>query len=193
MRFEEKEVTLRDGRALILRSPGEGDAEGMLAYLRQTAGETHFLLRTPEEVTMTLEEEKAFLKSCAEDSRRMMMAAFADGKPVGSISFAPAGPRKKVCHRAEMGVAVLREYWGQGLGTLLMREALDRARAMGYEQMELAVYEDNSRAIRLYERFGFKHWGRVRRAFRLEDGSYRDDLLMGMFLKEAEDAEGSRP
>ena len=191
MRFDEKEIQLRDGRVLTLRSPEEGDAEGMLAYLRQTAGETHFLLRTPEEVTMTLEEEKAFLKSCAEDSRRMMAAAFADGKPVGSIFFAPAGPRKKVCHRAEMGVAVLREYWHLGLGSLLMLEALNKARETGFEQMELAVCEDNARAIRLYERFGFRHWGRVRNAFKLSDGTCRDDLMMGLFLKDPEDAGGS--
>ena len=184
MRFEEKEITLRDGRTLLLRTPEEGDAEGMLEYLRTTAGETHFLLRTPEEVTLTEEEEKKFLHSVAEDSRQLMMVAFAGGKPVGSVSFAPVGKRKKVRHRAECAIAVIREYWNLGLGSLMMEEALKKAREMGYEQMELAVYADNERAIRLYERFGFEHWGRVRNAFRLSDGTYRDDLLMGLFLKD---------
>ncbi len=184
MRFEEMEITLRDGRTLLLRSPEEADAGGMLEFLRTTAGETHFLLRTPGEVTLTLEEERDFLRNAAEDSRRMMMAAFAGGKPVASVSFAPSSERVKVRHRAEMGIAVIRSYWNQGLGSLLIREALNRARDLGYEQMELAVYADNERAIRLYERFGFEHWGRVRNAFRLSDGTYRDDLLMGLFLKD---------
>lgn len=179
MRFEEKRVTLMNDTVLTLRSPEEGDAEGMLAYLRTTAAETHFLLRTPDEVTMTPEEEKNFLRSVLDDSRRVMICAFSGGEPVASLSVNPVGSRVKLRHRAEFGLAVIRAYWHLGLGGLLLREGLIAAKSLGFEQLELAVYSDNGRAIRLYERFGFEHWGRVRNAFRLEDGSYRDDLLMG--------------
>ena len=57
------------------------------------------------------------------------------------------------------------------------------APAMGYTQMELGVYSDNERAIRLYETLGFERWGVLRCAFRLPDGTYRDEIQMGLFLK----------
>lgn len=184
MRFEEKTVTLKNGAALTLRSPEEADAVGMLAYLRTTAAESHFLLRTPEEVTLTSEEEKAFLHAVLDDSRRMMICAFSSGEPVAGLSVSPVGGRVKLRHRAELGIAIIRAYWGLGLGGLMMREGLICARGLGFEQLELSVYADNDRAIKLYERFGFEHFGRIRDAFRLADGTYRDDLLMGLKLKD---------
>ena len=184
MRFEEKDVTLINGTFLTLRSPEEDDAEGMLAYLRTTAAETHFLLRTPEEVTLTIQEEKTFLRAMLDDGRRMMICAFSGGQPVASLSFNPVGSRSKLRHRAEFGLAIIRAYWHLGLGSLLMREGLLAVKSLGFEQLELSVYADNQRAIKLYERFGFEHFGRISDAFRLEDGTYRDDLLMGLKLKD---------
>ena len=44
-------------------------------------------------------------------------------------------------------------------------------------RIELGVYADNSRAIALYERFGFVHEGR-HRGHALRDGEYVDTLTM---------------
>ncbi len=182
MRFEEKVVTLTGGLTLTLRSPQEEDAEGTLVYLKTTAAETHFLLRTPEEVTLTVEEEKAFLRAVLDDSRKVMICAFLDGEPVGNLFVSPVGDRKKVRHRGEFGMAVIKAYWARGLGSLLLNEGLYAAKSLGFEQLELSVCADNERAIRLYEKFGFEHWGSIRNAFRLADNDYRDDLLMGRSL-----------
>jgi RimJ/RimL family protein N-acetyltransferase len=182
MRFIEKMITLSNGTTLTLRSPDEGDAEGMLAYLKMTAAETHFLLRKPEEVTNTIEEEKSFLCAVLENRRKMMISAFAGDNPVGNLFISPIGDRQKVRHRAEFGMAVIQTYWGLGLGSLLLRDGLHAAKDMGFEQMELFVCADNVRAIRLYEQFGFEHWGRLKNGFKLTDGTYRDDLMMGRSL-----------
>lgn len=182
MHFEEKVITLNSGLTLTLRSPDEGDAEGTLAYLRTTAAETHFMLRTPEEVTLTVEEERSFLRVVINDSRKIMICAFAGSEPVGNLFVSPIGDRQKVRHRAEFGMAVIKAYWAQGLGSRLLREGLRAAKSLGFEQMELSVCADNGRAIRLYEKFEFEHWGRIKNAFKLAEDDYRDDLLMGRTL-----------
>lgn len=182
MRFEQKEITLNN--SLTLRSPDEGDAEGTLAYLRTTAAETHFMLRTPEEVTLTVEEERSFLRAVINDNRKIMICAFAGSEPVGNLFVSPIGDRQKVRHRAEFGVAVIKAYWGLGLGSLLLREGLLAAKDMGFEQLELSVCADNERAIRLYEKFGFEHRGRIKNAFKLTKDDYRDDLMMWRSLKD---------
>lgn len=53
------------------------------------------------------------------------------------------------------------------------------AEKMGYEQLELGVCEDNERARALYTRLGFEEWGRKKRAYRLKDGTYLDEIVMG--------------
>ncbi|MGD0035622.1 GNAT family N-acetyltransferase [Paenibacillus illinoisensis] len=58
----------------------------------------------------------------------------------------------------EMGMAVIEEARGKGLGTLLMQAALDEARQRGTQAVSLSV-DPNNAAIRLYRRFGFEEIG----------------------------------
>lgn len=186
MKLDARTFTLKDGTACLLRSPEPGDALFMLAYLKRTAAETHFLMREPGEVTMTEEEERAFLQKTLDDEKMAMLAAFLEGEVIATVHLGAVGPRKKVCHRAQFGMAIVKERWGLGLGRELIETALSQAKAMGFEQLELGVFDDNHRARRLYEAFGFEQWGRMKRAFKLAGGDYRDEILMGIFLTDPE-------
>ena len=44
------------------------------------------------------------------------------------------------------------------------------------------MYSDNSRAIHLYEKFGFERYGIQPRAFKLKDGTSRDEIIMVKML-----------
>ena len=48
----------------------------------------------------------------------------------------------------------------------------------GCEQAELGVYSDNDRARHMYKKMGFKEYGMNPRAFKLKDGTYRDEIIM---------------
>ena len=65
---------------------------------------------------------------------------------------------------------------------MLMDAAIQTAQSAGYAQIELEVAADNERAIRLYERFGFKEYGRCPRALKRENG-YADEIGMVKILK----------
>jgi len=58
-----------------------------------------------------------------------------------------------------------------------MRFLMDEVRAQGVEQVILTVAAENSRARRLYERWGFTVYGTEPRAIKLSDG-YMDEVLM---------------
>ena len=62
MRFEPVAVRDKTGREIILRSAEERDAAALLAYLKTTAAETPFLIREPDEITLT-EEEAIILRN----------------------------------------------------------------------------------------------------------------------------------
>lgn len=178
MLLKQKKITFKDGRVCTLRTPIKEDARQMIEHIRQTARDTDFLLRYPEEVTFTLEKEEALLSDLADSSDSMMIAAFIDDILAGSCSFAAVGPKLKVMHRCQVGIAVNKEYWHSGIGTILFEEAIDQARQCGFEQMELEVVSRNVRAIGLYEKMGFEVYGIRKNAMKLKDGTYYSELLM---------------
>ncbi|MGD9567233.1 MAG: hypothetical protein AB7V48_02750 [Sedimentibacter sp.] len=83
MIINKKHITLKNGEVCVLKSPEETDSEKMLEHLKKTASETNFLLRYPEEVIMTIEEEKNFINSIRENPRGIMICAFIGDNLVG--------------------------------------------------------------------------------------------------------------
>jgi len=83
-------------------------------------------------------------------------------------------------HCAMLGMGVLEEYRGRGIGERLIRAALDQAKTGGFERVELSVYAKNTRAASLYRKIGFVHEGTRLKGKRL-DGVY-DDVHMMVFL-----------
>ena len=80
-------------------------------------------------------------------------------------------------HAGVLGMGILKEFRGQGLGRRLILAALERARKVSIERVELTVYVSNKRAIRLYKSVGFVREG-VKRKGRKLDGVYEDVLMM---------------
>lgn len=178
MIIQPRPITLKDGRKVVLRSAAPEDAKPMIAFLRQIAEETHFLMRYPEEAVSNVEQEKRFISALQDAPRDFMLCAYDRDRPVGNVSIRAIGPHIKVRHRGGLGISVIREYWSAGLGTVLMEEAIRLARELSYEQVELGVYSDNERARHLYEKTGFRPCGAIPHAFRLKDGTYRDEIQM---------------
>ena len=86
----------------------------MIEYLKNTSGETEYLLRYPDEVNFTLESEKEILGRLLEDPYSIMMAPVVDGKVAGNGSINGIGTKRKIRHRCSLAVAIYKEYWGLG-------------------------------------------------------------------------------
>ncbi len=84
-------------------------------------------------------------------------------------------------HRGTLGIGMLAEVRGRGLGLRLIEAALAAARAHGIEQAGLAVFARNTRAIALYRKAGFREIGRRPRGKKL-DGQYDDIVLMDLAI-----------
>lgn len=182
MNLTKEPFLLPDGRTIELRSPLADDAAAMLDYLSRTSEQTHFMIRYADELTMTTEQEREFLQTVLESENSLFLAAFLDGAVVGNVSVQQIGAQRKLRHRAELGIALCREVWDVGLGTRLMRCALDWAKSVGFSQIELGVFADNVRAVHLYSKLGFRQTGIIPRAFRLDDGTFRDETQMMLSL-----------
>jgi ribosomal protein S18 acetylase RimI-like enzyme len=82
-------------------------------------------------------------------------------------------------HEGMLGMGVLDEYRGRGLGERLLRAALDAARTGGFERISLSVYARNTRAFELYRKVGFAVEGIRVRGKKL-DGEYDDVQMMAI-------------
>ena len=183
MQIAEKNFLARDGLPCLFRSILPQDAEQMLACLRQTAGETPYMLRCEDEIRLSPDEERGFLERILAAPGAAMIGAWRDGALLGSCGLHPVGAEhRKLAHRAELGLAVIKAYWSLGIGGALLDEAIGCARSVGYEQLELDVCAGNERARRLYERRGFQETGRIPRAFRFGSGVYDDAVFMYLRL-----------
>ena len=76
-------------------------------------------------------------------------------------------------------MGLLPAFRGRGLGAALTSATLTEARRRRLVRIELTVHADNSRAVALYERIGFKTEGVLKDAVRL-DGRYKDLILMAI-------------
>jgi len=109
----------------------------------------------------------------------LLLVAEIDGQVVGSAGLHPAGTQLRRRHAMMLGISVSASSQGKGVGQALMTALLDYADNWAQVlRIELTVFHDNERAIRLYERHGFEHEGRAR-AYALRNGVYEDVLLMG--------------
>lgn len=178
MVVEDKKIILNNGQICILRSPRIDDAVQMIEYLKISASETEFLLRYPEEVNVTIEQEQKMLQWYLESKMDVMIVAEVDGDVVGNCSFSQVGNKIRVRHRCSVGIALCQNVWGLGIGTALLELLIAKAAECGYEQMELDVVSRNVRAIHLYEKMGFVKCGIKPNAIRHKDGTYDDDIIM---------------
>ena len=86
-------------------------------------------------------------------------------------------------HSAVLGMGVVQEFRGQGVGTRMLAATLEGADARGLRRAELVVRADNHAAIALYRRFGFVEEGRCREYLRVH-GQDHDALLMARLVLE---------
>ena len=173
------EFTLKDGRKALLRSPRDEDIPGMLDYLYISAGETEFIIRYPEEcVRYTPEAEKALFDAVNASDSEAMLVCLVDGKVAGNFQILWK-KSLKTRHRAAVAIALLREYWNQGIGTRMFREMIRIAEENpNILQMELEFVEGNTRARALYEKMGFRITGVRPNAIRLKDGTLLNEYAM---------------
>lgn len=171
------EIIELNGKELLFRNATEDDAQMLLDYLKTTCGETRFLVKEPEEITLTLEQEKEFIKNQNESENSIMLLGFLDGEYVGNCSL--MGKRlSRYEHRVSMGIALYQKYTGMGIGRKMIEKLFVIAREKGFEQIELEVVADNERAIHLYKSMGFEIYGTFPNNMKYKDGTYADAYWM---------------
>ncbi|GHO89230.1 GNAT family N-acetyltransferase [Dictyobacter formicarum] len=178
--FESIQHTLlKNNLQLTLRPARPEDAEQLLVFVEQIAGESENITFGPGEFGMTVEEERAFLQQVATIPTSLYLVAEVAGEIAGTLTFS-TGKRSRIRHAGEFGVSVLRKYWNLGIGRHLLTYLISWARQTRIiRKINLRVRVDNLAAIHLYEKAGFVQEGRISREFYLHD-QFIDVYHMGL-------------
>ena len=177
-----QEITLKNGRAALLRNGVAADAAAVVENLCQAHAETDYLLSYPDECSLNAEKEAALLEEKTASANEIEIVAFVDGEVAGTAGIKAVGSKYKLRHRSEFGISILRKYWGLGLGRALMQACIQCAREAGYAQLELTAVAENARAVELYKKVGFVEYGRNPLGFNSRESGYQEIVLMRLKL-----------
>ncbi|MEP6608178.1 MAG: GNAT family N-acetyltransferase [Burkholderiaceae bacterium] len=168
-----------------------GAAATVIEYRRATPSDADALARLMSDPQVfsgllqmpypTAEAWRKRLDQQIEQQDSLHLLAIENGDAIASAGVHGVGYSMRRRHVAGLGISVMRERQGQGVGAELMKRLLDWSdNWAGFLRVELNVYSDNERAVALYRRFGFVMEGTYR-AYAMRDGVYVDSYAMARF------------
>ena len=175
----ETETTLKDGRKVLLRPELPTDTEMLWEMFSTLSKASLDNLVKP----FTRERVEGWTSNIDYNRNLPILAVVQEGKKkriIGSASLSFQQP-EAFRHKAELGITVHDDYQNLGLGTAMIKHLLNIASKKGLKKVYLLVNTDNSHAIHVYEKLGFKLEAKLEKEHFIE-GRLEDDYRMAIFL-----------
>jgi RimJ/RimL family protein N-acetyltransferase len=173
---------------MIVRRAEPGDAQGLKDLGDAVGGEREGWLVTTNG-WRDVADERRYLRAIRRYPNAAVYVADDEGEIVGRLSIArDQHPASR--HVADLGLMVAQSHRRRGIGTELLKAAVDWARQAGVRKLELHVFPWNEAAIALYGRFGFVKEGYRKEHYRRGD-DFVDAILMAYWVRSAKS--GSDP
>jgi aminoglycoside 6'-N-acetyltransferase len=163
------------GRCFVLRLVRAGDAGRLEAILREPSVAAWWGGYEPD--------PKRLVHEILEDPDTVALVIDVDGEPIGLVQYEEENTPDY--RHASIDMFVATDWQGRGLGTealrLLARYLFEER---GHHRLTIDPAAANERAIRAYERVGFRPVGVMRQYERGPDGIWRDGLSMDLLADE---------
>lgn len=173
--------TSKKGNKVTFRYLREDDLDSMLTYINTLIREDTFIGMYGE--LLSREEEKKHLDETIDGMKKgekIVIVVEINGEYAGSGDIRRETVRRKK-HGANIGISLLAKYREEGIGTELLEVLIDEARTMGLRLLTLTCFENNDRALHVYEKLGFKKVGLVPEACFYKE-KYYGEVMMYMKL-----------
>jgi RimJ/RimL family protein N-acetyltransferase len=175
--------TVEDGREIIFRAPAWEDIDVCMDYINSLIEEDLDVL--PERNKMTKDEVADWLRRRLEDmekGRAIDIVAETDGRVIAdSEVIRDAAFFQTFFHVGQLGIMIGGGYRNLGLGTHIMKVLIEESRKAGLRVLVLNVFANNSRAIHVYEKVGFREIGRITNGVHRKN-KYFDNIMMTLNL-----------
>lgn len=170
------------GQDYLIRFPELDDAQQMVEYSNEFNAESEFSL-FPEERITSMDAQQYLAKIIGKINRQESVYLFAfcktdsEWRLAGRINISLEPGLQQ--HLGELGISIRQEYRDMGLGTTLIELIIEVAKRWltGLEIIQLTTFSTNQRALHLYQKLGFKEFGRLPKGIKRE-GQYQDFVYM---------------
>ncbi|MGK5594805.1 MAG: GNAT family N-acetyltransferase [Parachlamydiaceae bacterium] len=178
---QKQHIQTKFGKMYELRSFILSDAAPLQSFFHQSALESTHTLHYKEK-PICISKLETRIKTTTESPYELFLGVFDKGKIIGQIYFRVQHPDHPwVKHIGEFGMTVLKDYWGQGIGTELLLQMEAFASTLSISRIEAKVRTTNEQAISLYRKFGYQIEG-TRRMAALINGSFEDELHIAKLI-----------
>ncbi|MFJ7666806.1 GNAT family N-acetyltransferase [Lysinibacillus sp. NPDC097195] len=179
MLIDKKELNI-NGLQYTIRSAIKTDAKNLVALRYQIDGETENLDRVQGEAFIDTAGFEKIIEADTENQSSIFLVAVAQNQLVG-FARCEGFQLKRFSHKTEFGVAILKAFWGYGIGKHFLIESISWAEENNIQKIVLNVLETNKKAIKLYQKHGFEIEGLLKKDKMLSDGKYYNTIVMGRF------------
>lgn len=139
-----------------VRDAGDGDLESVTAIYNDAVLNTTAIWN---EVAVDIANRRVWLADRERAGYPVLVAVEEDGTVLGYASFGDWRAFDGYRHTVEHSVYVRADLRGRGIGKVLMRELIERARAIGKHVMVAGIEAGNQGSIALHEKLGFEQVG----------------------------------
>ena len=171
------EYILKNNCLLTISQANIEDAAEIRSVVKEYVEESEFIPYTPDEFNPTLQDEQKWIQSF-DTPNSLLLLAMVNGKIIGNISV-NGMTRKMMSHTACIGIGMLKQYRGLGIGSILFDYVLKWAKENPLiEILWLETYSTNNAGISLYKKYGFTEIGRHPDFVKLAKDQYVDNIIM---------------
>lgn len=172
----------KKAQEVIFKEADASDAKGLHDLLTKVASETEYLSADEGSFHLTVEQLADSLVQRQHSHNQVCLIATIGELVVGVLNIS-ADQRYRVDHIGDVFIAVRQEYWGHGLGQILLEEAIAWAEASGsIRRLELIVQVRNEKAVHIYQKYCFTVEGTKKRGAKTKNGEFLDVYLMGRLI-----------
>lgn len=107
MVIKEKEIILKNGKKVLIRSATEKYAESLCNHRYITSSESYFMARYPEKMNLDITKMKNNLLTLEKDEKDFLITAFLDGKIIGDAGITKVRDQMKYGHRGYFGISII--------------------------------------------------------------------------------------
>ena len=107
---------------IMIREAIPSDAKEILEFSIKTGSETPFLVYGPEGLDLSESFETMYLEGLMDKENEIMLIATINNEEIIGLASVGSSHKEKIRHVGELGITVAEEFWGFGIGTVLLEE-----------------------------------------------------------------------
>jgi L-amino acid N-acyltransferase YncA len=138
-------------------------------------------MATGDTELISVENRLNWYEEHSPDHRPIWVMESTDKIIIGWLSFQSFYGRPAYHATAEISIYIAPNYQNQGIGKILLKEAITHSSELGIKTLIAFIFAHNQPSLNLFRKMGFQEWGYLPKVAEL-DGNERDLSILGLSL-----------